>query len=246
MSALIAELDLQPADPWPEPDNMQGDAIASMVQQTAAERWARSAGIVLSAAQQADVGCEVISFSDELASFREKFIACAQVRDVLVLDVFGSLRSPRQEVVEAALFGSGRPVILVPQNIVPFRNMRILIAWDATRSAVRAVYDALPILVRSQAVNVVSILDDKTFLAQDSGKMLCRSLARWGVPVQASTIDRGDRNIGATLLTAAQKMNADLLVMGGFAHGFERELMLGSATRDIFKAELPLPVLLSH
>ena len=53
-------------------------------------------------------------------------------------------------------------------------------------------------------------------------------------------------NIGMTLLAYARQADADLLVMGAYAHGFERALMLGSATRDIFDARIEIPVFLSH
>jgi len=225
---------------------MQLDEVSVTEQLTASERLAQGPDIVLSAAKNVGVPCEIISNSEGLSQFREKVITCAQVRDVLVIDVSGSLRSPRLELVESALFASGRPVILVPQPISTFSDERVLIAWDATRSAVRAVHDALPVIVRAREVTVVSIIDDKTFFRPESGEMLCHYLARWGTAAQAATVTRADRNVGAALLAFAHHANADLLVMGGFAHAFERELMLGSATRDIFQAKLEIPVLLSH
>jgi nucleotide-binding universal stress UspA family protein len=244
LSALRAERDAHSLL-WPEPDNMQGDEVP-VERLTESERLAQGADVVLSAAKDVDVPCEIISYSGSLSQFREKIVACAQVRDVLVVDVFGSLRRPRLDLVESALFASGRPVILVPQPISAFFGERVLIAWDATRSAVRAVHDALPILVRARDVTVVSVMDDKTFSRPKSGEMLCRYLARWGIAAQAAIVTREDRNVGTALLAFARHANADLLVMGGFAHAFESELMFGSATRDIFQAELEIPVLLSH
>jgi nucleotide-binding universal stress UspA family protein len=244
LSVLQAECDAH-SPLRPEPDNMQGDAV-SVEQVTGGARPAQGAGVVLSAAKDMDVPCEIISYSGSLSQFREKVVTCAQVRDVLVIDVFDSLRPPRLELVESALFASGRPVVLVPQPISTFSGEKILIAWDATRSAVRAVHDALPSLVRASEVTIVSIIDDKAFSRPESGEMLCRYLARWGIAAHAAVVTREDRNVGAALLAFARHANADFLVMGGFAHAFERELMLGSATRDIFQAKLEIPVLLSH
>jgi nucleotide-binding universal stress UspA family protein len=160
------------------------------------------------------------------------------------MDVRGSLEPPRRDLVEAALFGSGRPIVLLPRSGLALG--RIVIAWDATRSAVRAVHDALPLLVEAREVLVTSIIDDKLFSMPDSGNALCRYLSRWHVDAKFSTLQRETLNVGTTLLNYARQANADLLVMGAFAHGFERTLMLGSATRDIFEARIGIPILMSH
>ena len=168
------------------------------------------------------------------------------MHDMLVIDVRGPLDSPRKDLVEAALFGSGRPVVLVPPTTFVLAETRIVVAWDGTRSAVRAVHDALPLLVKSREALVVSVIDDKQFPTPHSGHALCRYLARWHVNASFSTIQRETESIGATLLAHARQAKAEMLVMGAFAHGFERALMLGSATRDIFEARSEIPILLSH
>lgn len=75
---------------------------------------------------------------------------------------------------------------------------------------------------------------------------LCRYLARWSIAAKLEAINREKLAVGTALLTYAEQADANLLVMGGFAHEFKRELMLGSATRDVFRAALEMPVLLSH
>src|SRR5262249_15519140 len=148
-------------------------------------------------------------------------VHCTQMHDMLVIDVRGPLESPRKDLVEAALFGGGRPIIFLPPNASVVPHNRIVVGWDGTRSAVRAVHDALPLLVRSREVLVVSVIDDKAFPIPDSGHVLCRYLARWHVDAKFSTIHRETLNIGSTLLVYARQAGADLLVMGAFAHGFE-------------------------
>jgi nucleotide-binding universal stress UspA family protein len=168
------------------------------------------------------------------------------MHDMVIVDVRGQLDSSRKDLIEAALFGGGRPIIFVPPNTPAIANNRIVIAWDGTRSAVRAVHDALPLLVKLREVLAVSVIDDKLLPTPHSGQALCRYLARWDVDAKFTTIHRDTLNVGATLLAYARQADADLLVMGAFAHGFERALMLGSATRDIFEARIDIPVLLSH
>lgn len=243
LSVLIAEIETFNLPP--EPDNTQADDI-SIELPSPTERLARTAEVVLSAAKLATVPCEILATEGEFLSLRERVIYSAQVRDVLITDVYGPLQAPRKDLVDGALFGSGRPIVLVPQNTRKFTADRIVVAWDATRSAVRAVHDALPLLIRARDVTIVSVIDDKMFSAPYSGDVLCRHLARWNVSVLFNTVKRENLNVGMALLAYTQRVEADLLVMGGFAHGFERELMLGSATRDIFHTSLKIPVFLSH
>jgi nucleotide-binding universal stress UspA family protein len=243
LSVLVAEI--EPPNQLPEPDNMHADD-APTEQSSPAERLARTAELVLSAAGSANVPCKILASGSEYISLRERVVYWAQVRDVLIVDAYGPLQQRRKDIVDAALFGSGRPLILVPQTAFQFAAHRIAIAWDATRSAVRSVRDALPLLRRARDVTVVSVVDDKAYLTPDTGDALCRYLARWNIAATFSTMDRGELNTGTALLTYARRTNADLLVMGGFAHGFERELMLGSATRDVYHTSIELPVFLSH
>ncbi len=245
LSALIAEIEADLADLPPEPDIRQAGS-APRKQTSPIERAARTAELIQSAAADANVPCDILQAENPSVSLRERVIHCTQVRDILIMDVRGPLDSPRKDLVEAALFGSGRPIVLVPPGTPALPENRIVVAWDGTRSAVRAVHDALPLLVGAREVLVVSVIDDKPFSTPHSGDALCRYLARWQVNAKFSTIHREALNVGATLLAYAQKSDAGLLVMGAFAHGFERTLMLGSATRDVFEARIAIPVLLSH
>jgi len=245
LSALIADVETDLYDAPPEPDIRQVDK-ATTKPILPAERVARMAELVQSTATDASVLCDVLQAEDASVSLRERIIHCTQVHDILIIDGRGPLESPRKDLVEAALFGSGRPIVLVPPNTHVLPHNRIVVAWDGTRSAVRAVHDALPLLVGAREVLVASVIDDKLFSIPDSGNALCRHLARWHIDAKFSTIHRETLNVGATLLDYARQADADLLVMGAFAHGFERTLMLGSATRDIFEARIAIPVLMSH
>jgi nucleotide-binding universal stress UspA family protein len=245
LSALIAEIEPHAARLPPEPDNMQADEIASE-RPLPTERLTRPADIVLAAAKLTNVPCDILEAEGQSRSLAETTISLAQVRDVTVMDVYGPLRERRKQLVDSVLFGSGRPLLLVPQGARDFATDRIMIAWDATRSAVRAVHDALPLLTRARKVTIVSVIDDKTFSIPGSEVGLCRYLARWNIDVTFEAINRGNLNVGMCLLTYAIRADVNLLVMGGHAHGFERTLMHGSATRDIFDAVLEIPVFLSH
>jgi nucleotide-binding universal stress UspA family protein len=245
LSALIADIDTDPGDLPPEPDIRQVGTAANKAS-SPNERLARAAELVRSAATDANISCDVLQTSDPSTSLRERLIHSTQMHDMLIIDVRGPLDPPRRDLVEATLFGGGRPMVFVPPMTPAVPSNRIVVAWDGTRSAVRAVRDTLPLLVKSREVLVVSVIDDKLFPTPHSGHALCSYLARWNVDASFATIHRESLNIGTTILNHARQADADLLVMGAFAHGFERALMLGSATRDLFDARLEIPVLLSH
>jgi nucleotide-binding universal stress UspA family protein len=243
LTALITEI--EPASPAPpvEPDKMQDDTEGVAL---SADHLARTADILRSAAKLADVPFAILPEQPSPRLVREYLIAHAQVRDLVVLGVHEPLRYPRQGVVEAVLFGSGRPIILVPCGARPPGEATIMVAWDATRSAVRAVHDALPLLTRASKAIVATVVDDKAFRTPPSGADLCHYLARWGIDARCEVIKRGNQNVGAVLLNYAKKVGANLLVMGGFGHAREREFLFGSATREIFQSDLEIPVFLSH
>lgn len=245
LSALIVEVEPHVFSLPPKPDIMQAGEIASK-RPSPSERLTRTADLILAAAKLENINCEILEAESGSLSLAERVTSIAQVRDAAVIDVYGPLGERRRILVDTLLFGSGRPLLLVPQKARDFTTDKIIIAWDATRSAVRAVHDALPLLTRASEVTIVSVIDDKTFLTPDSGNGLRRYLARWNIDAKFRVINRETLTVGMSLLAYAIRTDANLLVMGGHAHGFERTLMYGSATRDVFGANLTIPVFLSH
>jgi len=104
----------------------------------------------------------------------------------------------------------------------------------------------MPILATAGDVVVVTDLGDKELQPEESGEEVCRVLNQRDIPARFEPIRDRAQDVGATLLRAAARVEADLLVMGGFAHAREREFLFGSATRSLFRSGFPLPVLLSH
>src|SRR5262249_53107246 len=144
-------------------------------------------------------------------SLRDSLIDRTQLHDCAIIEVQRPLRHPRQGLVEGMLFGSGRPLILIPAKASPPVRQRVLVAWDATPAAVRALHDAIPLLALAQEVVVVSVTGDKEFTANESGPHVCRYLRRWNVTSRSDLIERSDRSVGNALLDYARQMRAGLL-----------------------------------
>jgi nucleotide-binding universal stress UspA family protein len=149
------------------------------------------------------------------------------------------------DLAQALLFGSGRPVVLVPAGTSNKRVDHIAVAWDESRAAARALGDALPLLSRGVRISVLTVGDEKALRDSAMSESLAAALARRGYEVQAVDLALGGRTIGAALQAGAQEQGAQLLVMGGFGHSRLREFFLGGATQGIL-TDLKLPVLLSH
>ena len=151
----------------------------------------------------------------------------------------------QQATAEAVVFGSGRPTLLVPDDAPPATFRRVMIAWDGSRVAARAVADAREFLQRAQAVTIISVTDEKTLPDQDASSRLAKYLARYDVEAEVALVPSRNRPISETLQQHARQIEADLLVMGGFAHSRVRDFVLGGATSGILK-DLQLAVLISH
>ena len=246
VTAIIAEIERFNPAAQLEPDNMQGDS-RPVTSPALAERLGQTADLFRSEAHRAGISLTILEHADNSPyPLREIVTSSAQVRDLSILGVHGPLTYPRQGLVEAVLFGSGRPVLLVPPGAPAFSGRMVVVGWDATRSATRALHDALPLLTKARKAVIISLSDDKVFRLPESGPEVCRYLERWGIDASFDAPKRKQDNIGNELLLHAKRLEADLLVMGGFGHAREREFLFGSATRDIFQSHLELPVLMSH
>ena len=148
-------------------------------------------------------------------------------------------------LAEAILFGSGRPTLLLPDSTDVGVLGHVVIAWDGSRVAARAIADARAFLERASMITVVTVTDEKPLPGQGIGERLALGLRTRGLVAEAVSIQAGDSSIGTALQEHALKIGGNLLVMGGYGHSRVRDFVLGGATEGIL-ADLRLPVLLSH
>lgn len=153
----------------------------------------------------------------------------------------------QQSIAECVIFGSGRPVIVVPAKQPKSSLMldNIGIAWDFSRPAARAIADAMPILIEAKTVRAVTVTHEKSIQTRRSGLDLARHLALHGVELILDEENAAQRTIGQTLGDYAVKHSLDLLVMGAYGHWRMRDFFLGGATKSVV-ADPKLPIFLSH
>jgi nucleotide-binding universal stress UspA family protein len=146
---------------------------------------------------------------------------------------------------EAALFESGRPVLLVPyiQN-TGIKLGRVMVCWDGSRAAARAVGDALPLLRRANQIEVVTV-EQAERRNELRGAQIAEHLARHRLKVELKPIVAPDSDAANVILSHAADSSADLIVMGAYGHSRLREFVLGGATKEML-ASMTVPVLMSH
>lgn len=147
---------------------------------------------------------------------------------------------------ETIVMGCGRPALIVPMyGKFPRVGERVLIAWNRTREATRAVHDALPMLARAKTVQILEVNPPAERQPHISGADVALHLARHGVKAEVEGATVSDIDVGATILSRAADLSADLLVTGAYGHSRLRELTLGGVTRHLLK-HMTVPVLMSH
>ena len=183
----------------------------------------------------------------------------ARYADLVVISQYNAKdKSPSvmRDFPAYVLLHSGRPVLIVPYApplpllAPPAAARNVLISWNASKEASRAVSAALPLLQRAGQVHV-AIFDAQVHAAEHGeqpGAELTHYLARHGVEARLHLLDgggvrRGD--IGEALLSQAADLSADLLVMGAYGHSRLRETILGGVTRTILQS-MTIPVLMAH
>jgi len=184
-------------------------------------------------------------YPSETAALHGRYVSLIVLGQLDPHDAEGALYRPFPEEVALAV---GRPVLVVPYaGTFAEVGQRVLIAWDGSRTATRAVNDAMPLLVAAETVTVLCVDPDQDRRAHGEvpGSDIAVHLARHGVKARVETTISGGIGVGNTLLSSAADSGADLLVMGAYGHARIRELLLGGATRTILES-MTLPVLMSH
>jgi nucleotide-binding universal stress UspA family protein len=149
---------------------------------------------------------------------------------------------------EEIVLSCGRPVLVVPYaGEFPDIGREILVAWNGSREAARALHDAMFLLPDAGAVTIIEIDPPAPGIAAPaaSAAQVAAALTRRGIAAKASTDTAGDIGVGNLLLSRAADLGADLLVMGAYGHSRMREFVLGGVSRDIFR-HMTKPVLMSH
>jgi nucleotide-binding universal stress UspA family protein len=194
-------------------------------------------------AWRAGAGSVAAEFQEVVGHPAESPAAAARNTDILVM------AGPREpdgpaaaELVETCLFGSGRPLLVVPQDARPTFGASVAVLWDGSRTAARALGDAMPLL--SGARSVLVLTAGRVQEELPGGEAVAERLRARGIPASARMVEAG-ANEAAALADAGAQAGCDLIVMGGYGHSRLREMILGGVTRYML-TNAAAPLLMAH
>ena len=231
------------------PDGMLGGVPVDLIELQRQEN-SKAANDAISrfdaAAKKAGLSAETRLLDATFGGAATRFAQISRRFDLVVVGQAQRERGPADDLLmEGALFESGRPLVVVPY--IQRRGItleRVLACWDGSRTAARAIGDAMPLLERAKAVEVVIVAEERKS-EEMTGANMNAHLVRHGIAASVKRIAKGDIAIQDALLSYAADSGADFMVMGGYGHSRLREFILGGVTRGIL-ASMTLPVLMSH
>ncbi|MFO1350658.1 MAG: universal stress protein [Gammaproteobacteria bacterium] len=144
---------------------------------------------------------------------------------------------------EAALFESGRPVIVAPPTKPATLGENVLIAWNCSTETARTIALSMPFLERAKQVTVLTV--EGGTVPGPSGEEIAKHLSRHGIPASAKTTHQQNRTVGEAILQEAEALGADFLVKGAYTQSRLRQMIFGGATRHLLTYAM-LPLILAH
>jgi nucleotide-binding universal stress UspA family protein len=150
---------------------------------------------------------------------------------------------PSMSALEAALFESGRPVLIAPPTPPDKLGDVVVVAWNGSTETARTIGVAMPFLTKAETVVVLSV--EEGMVPGPSGGEVAHGLMRNGIAAKTQQIRAGERATGAAILDQCRELGADLLLKGAYTHSRLRQMIFGGATSHILGAA-ELPVIMAH
>lgn len=195
-------------------------------------------------AAMAGIVCDTDETQLTYAELKARAIAQSRVADIAIVDADPSALTVDSGLLRTLLFDGGRGVIVVPKGFERFDSNRLVIAWDGSAAASRAVAAAMPFLEAAEEVEIVCFVGEKELPKSAAGADLAAALARRGVNVVAKELATTG-SVAARLREQALFFGADMIVMGAFVHSPTREWLFGGVTQSMLKAS-PVPLLMAR
>lgn len=190
---------------------------------------------------------DVVHLRDDVYDVGATVAQRSRTRDLCLVPVMDQYDGQR-EVIEAVVFGAGRPVLTYRPGTADLPGLEpdlVVLGWDGTRTAARAMADSLAVLKKARKVRVLTVTGDKPTAGPGLGEDAQRHLVAHGVNAVVDEVDAGGRAIGLVFDDYLERQGPALMVMGAYGRSRAREFILGGATEHMLKAP-KVPLMLSH
>lgn len=247
ITALAVQVDFKPPGNWLAERLVNLSAMCAQEEQKSLANCKAALAAFSEKAATERVTVSTLLAKSEPALLGDVVSFHARTRDVCLIPMVDSLDGQRS-VAEAVLFQSGRPVVIFRPGAadLPAKTPgSVVLAWDGSRQAARAMADALPIMKLAREVRVLTVVKEKPEATAGLGNDVVRHLGLHGIKAFADEVDIGPRKIGPAISDFVKAHAADLLVMGGYGHSKLREFILGGATQHQLQ-EPNVAIMLSH
>lgn len=215
---------------------------AAKAARTALTNAAAAAGVEIIAAPK-KTDRTTCSFRDVVGFFPHCVADAAQFSDLVVFGPIAPIDGPDlADAFVETLVKTGRPVLITSEAPKSLTG-KVVLAWDGSAQASRALIGAMPFL--EKASEIVLLTCNPPTARKPGCSAIEEYLALHGICCVQEIVDPGGHGIGATLLQTAEKIGADLLVMGGYGHNQLGELVFGGVTQHV-RWHASLPVLMVH
>lgn len=179
----------------------------------------------------------------DVSGHRDDVVAAHSRLSDIVIFGEGNISVAGGSTLEAAMMSAGRPVLIAPKAAALRIAGSVAIGWDESAEASHAVTAAIPFLDKASKVTIFCI--GRKELDPAPAATLADYLALHGVAADVHLVDAQGKAVGEVLLDQAEKIGADLLVVGGYSHSRLREFIIGGATQHI-RSHATIPVLMAH
>jgi nucleotide-binding universal stress UspA family protein len=247
LSALAVRIHVRAPTNWLAERLIHLSDVVSQEEAKSADACEAGLALFTANATAAGVMGEAIASSANLYLMDEHAAERSRTRDLCMVCLGNALDHSRA-LAEAVIFGSGRPALLFRPGAASLPRSAlgtVVLAWDGSRSAARAMADALPILTAAREVRVLTVTNEKPETRPGIGAEAVRHLRTHGANAVVDEVDASERRIGLVLEDYIRRHGADILVMGAYGRARVREFILGGATEYMLHAP-KTPLLLSH
>ncbi len=181
-------------------------------------------------------------FTDLVGEIRTR----SRCHDLTVLDRPEGAMEHKEALFEEILFNSGRPLIVATPEKPPVERVKtMLLAWDGSMHATRALGSALGLFPDIAKAHVVVVTGEKSLADAVPGTAIKEHLRRHGIETLVHNVPVDEDGAAVTIDKQATALGADLIVMGGFGRSRFREFVLGGVTRELSR-KAGTPVLFNH